>query len=111
MNYEEHWQTDKSMNKWAKGMRKKLEGRWLDLFNQQFATMSKSNQYTKSTYVMYWEIQTDEELSKYAVFISQATLMTMADKFLTLNKVQEANAVHMMNVNFTRLIGGLSEEE
>ena len=63
MNYEKHWQTDKTMNVWAKGVRKKLEGRWLDSFNQQFATMSK------------------------------------------------ANAVHMMNVNFARLIGGLDEEE
>tara|TARA_R100001369_G_scaffold47904_1_gene74414 strand:+ start:326 stop:661 length:336 start_codon:yes stop_codon:yes gene_type:complete len=111
MNYEKHWQTDKSMNKWAKVMRKKLEGRWLDSFNQQFATMSKANQYTKATYVMYWEIQTDDELSKYAIYTTQAILMTMTDKFLTLNKVQEANAVHMMNVNFARLIGGLDEEE
>jgi hypothetical protein len=43
--------------------------------------------------------------------MTQATLMTMADKFLAINKMQEANAVHMMNVNFTRLIGGLDEEE
>ena len=59
---------------------------------------------------MYWEIQTDDNLSKYAIFTTQATLLIMTDKFLTLNKVQEANAVHMMNVNFSRLIGGLDEE-
>jgi hypothetical protein len=35
----------------------------------------------------------------------------MADKFLQINKMQEANAVHMMNINFTRLLGGLDEEE
>jgi len=111
MNYEEHWQTDKSMNLWAKKIRKELTGKYLDLFGQQFAQMSKSNQYTKATFVMYWEIQTDEELSKVAIYTSQATLMIMADKFLQLNKMQEANAVHMMLVNFTRLIGGLDEEE
>ena len=94
MNYEEHWQTDKSMNMWAKKIRKELTGRYLDLFGQQFAQMSKSNHYTKASFVMYWEI-----------------LMIMADKFLQLNKMQEANAVHMMLVNFTRLIGGLDEEE
>ena len=111
MNYEKHWQTDKSMNKWAKGIRKKLEGRWLDLFNQQHATMSKANLYIRATFVIYWEIQTDEKLSKYAIYITQATLTTMTDKFLQINKIQEANAVHMMNVNFTRLLGGLDEEE
>ena len=111
MNYEKHWQTDKSMNIWAKAIRKKLNGRWLDTFNQQFATMTKSNIYTNATFVMYWEIQTDDNLSKYAIFTTQATLLIMTDKFLTLNKVQEANAVHMMNVNFSRLIGGLDEEE
>ena len=42
MNYEKHWQTDKSMNIWAKGIRKKINGRWLDSFNQQLATMSKA---------------------------------------------------------------------
>tara|TARA_R110000772_G_scaffold265242_1_gene386521 strand:- start:254 stop:589 length:336 start_codon:yes stop_codon:yes gene_type:complete len=111
MNYEEHWQTDKSMNMWAKKIRKELTGRYLDLFGQQFAQMSKSNHYTKASFVMYWEIQTDEDLSKVAIYMSQATLMIMADKFLQLNKMQEANAVHMMLVNFTRLIGGLDEEE
>lgn len=111
MNYERHWKTDKSMNQWAKNMRKKLSGRYLDLFNQQHATMSKANLYIKATFVIYWEIQTDDNLSKYAVYITQATLMTMADKFLQINKMQEANAVHMMNINFTRLLGGLDEEE
>ena len=111
MNYEKYWATEKSMNIWAKGIRKQLEGRYLDLFSQQFAQMPKANHYIKATFVIYWEIQTDDNLSKYAIYISQATLMTMADKFLHINKMQEANAVHMMNINFSRLIGGLDEEE
>jgi len=111
MNYEKHWKTDKSMNIWAKKMRKNLKGRYLDLFNEQHATISKANLYSRATFVIYWEIQTDEKLAKYAIYITQATLLTMTDKFIQINKMQEANAVHMMNINFTRLIGGLDEEE
>ena len=111
MNYKKHWKTEKSMNKWAKEMRNKLEGRYLDLFNQQLSTMRKANDYTKATFIMYWAIQTQDPLSEYAVYITQATLMSMTDKYLQLNKMQEANAIHQMNVNFARLIGGLDEEE
>ena len=110
MNYKDYWKTDKELNKWAKVMRKKLEGRYLDLFNEQMPTMSKANNFIRGSFVVFWEIKTDDSLAEHATYITQATLLTLADNFITFNKMQEANAAHQMMINFTRLLAHLQEE-
>lgn len=100
-------QNDKKMAEWSKVIRSKIENeRMLDIFNKTFAELRTGHEFAKLCFVMYWEIQFDDNLARLSPAIAQATLMTLRDKFIGMgeNYFEEANVSNVMVMNLTRLI-------
>lgn len=107
-------QNDKKMAEWSKMIRSKIKNeRVLDIFGQTFAEIRTGHDYAKLCFVMYWEIQFDDNLAKLAPAISQATLLTLRDKFLGMGEEynEEVHASNMMAINLTRLMSRTMEND
>ena len=64
---------------------------------------------------MYWEIQTDTKLATVAPPIVQGTLVSMTNRLVEMERMDEAQVVNAMMINFTRVLGiinsGVNDEE
>tara|TARA_B100000575_G_scaffold292569_1_gene301345 strand:+ start:1414 stop:1770 length:357 start_codon:yes stop_codon:yes gene_type:complete len=110
------WQNDKKLDEWGKKIRKKLPNkRLLEHFEADFSQIKKSNEFTRASFVMYWEIQTDTKLATVAPPIVQGTLVSMTNRLVEMERMDEAQVVNAMMINFTRVLGiinsGVNDEE
>ena len=111
------WQNDKKLEEWGKTITKKLKNeRLVEHFQSDFVQMKSANEFTRASFVMYWEIQTDTKLSIVAPPIVQGTLVSMTNRLVEMNRMDEAQVMNAIMINFTRILGiinsgDLSEEE
>ena len=110
------WQNDKKLDEWGKTIRKKLSNeRLLEAFEVDFSQIKRTNEFTRASFVMYWEIQTNSQLATLAPPLVQATLVSMTNRLVELEKMDEAQVVNAIMINFTRILGiinsGANDEE
>ena len=60
---------------------------------------------------MYWEIQTDTKLATVAPPIVQGTLVSMTNKLVELDKLDEVQVMNAIMINFTRIMGVINSGE
>ena len=110
------WQNDKKLDEWGNTIRKKLSNeRLLEAFEVDFSQIKRTNEFTRASFVMYWEIQTNSQLATLAPPLVQATLVSMTNRLVEIERMDEAQVVNAMMINFTRLLGiinsGANDEE
>jgi hypothetical protein len=110
------WRNNKKLDEWAKTIRKKLSNeRLLEAFEVDFSQIKRTNEFTRASFVMYWEVQTDPKLATLAPPLVQATMVSMTNKLVEIGKLDEAQVVNAMMINFTRVLGivnsGVEDEE
>ena len=110
------WQNDKKLDEWAKKVRKEIKNeRLLEAFEVDFSQIKRTNEFTRASFVMYWEIQTNSQLATLAPPLVQATLVSMTNRLVERERMDEAQVVNAMMINFTRVLGiinsGVSDEE
>lgn len=106
------WQNDKKLDEWGKAIRKKLPNeRLLEHFEADFSQIKRSNEFTRASFVMYWEIQTDTKLATVAPPIVQGTLVSMTNKLVELDKLDEVQVMNAIMINFTRIMGVINSGE
>ena len=110
------WQNDKKLDEWAKKVRKEIKNeRLLEAFKVDFSQIKRTNEFTRASFVMYWEIQTNSQLATLAPPLVQATLVSMTNRLVEMERMDEAQVVNAMMINFTRVLGiinsGANNEE
>ena len=89
------WQNDKKLDEWAKKVRKEIKNeRLLEAFEVDFSQIKKTNEFTRASFVMYWEIQTNSQLATLAPPLVQATLVSMTNRLVEMERMDEAQVVN-----------------
>jgi len=103
---------DKKYAEWSKRMGKTLSKSPLmfDHFQSQASEMRYANYLAKSSFVAYWDIQTDNSLARLAPALTQATLIQMTHRFLEQQKMEEVEITSQIIANFIRLLGRLDDD-
>ncbi len=103
---------DKKFAEWTKRMAKKLSRSEVlsEHFQSQVSEMRYANYLAKSSFVAYWEVQTDNSLARLAPAITQATLIQMTHRFLEQQKMEEVEITSQIIANFIRLLGRLDDD-
>lgn len=111
---------NKKFDEWCKSQKNKLKRRKneaaLDHFNQGYSEIARGNYLARASFVCYWEIYSNNDLSRLAPAITQATFIHMFHRLLEQNKPEEAQVVQQIMINFLRLLqsldaGAKDEEE
>ena len=100
------WQDTKKFNEWGKQIRKKIGNERLqEHFDNDFSQMKNANEFTKASFVMYWEVQTDSRLGTIAPPLVQGTLISMTNRLIEQGKMDEVQVMNAIMINFTRIMG------
>jgi len=115
--YVRTWQDNKKFKEWGNLIRKRVSNeRLLVHFEKDYSQMKNANEYTRASFVMYWELQTDTKLAIIAPPLVQATLISMTNRLVEQSKMDEVQVMNAIMINFTRIMGvinsgDLDEEE
>jgi len=103
---------DKKFAAWCKEKRKKLKGELqTEFFNTSVQDVRYANYFARATFICYWEIQLNGAIAKLAPAITQATLISVREKLIIQDKMEDAEVVSLMMTNFLRLLQRLEDEE
>ena len=106
---------NKKLLNWKNEMCKKLKRKskvMLDDFEKTFPEMFENgNHYSKTSFVAFWEMKTDDSLARMATAITQATFVTMLQRLFELNKLEEIAILNSMQINFMRILAGMGTNE
>lgn len=103
---------DKKFAAWCKEKRKKLTGELqTEFFNNHVQDIRYGNYFARATFICYWEIQLSTSLTRLAPAVTQATLISIREKLIIQDKMEDAEVVSLMMTNFLRLLQRLDDEE
>lgn len=116
-SYIKTWNDVNRLDTWANTIRKQIKNEiLLNHFEQDFKGIVSCNEFTRASFVMYWELQTDSLLATVAPPLVQGTFVSMINRLSELGKVEEIEVLNAIMINFTRIMqvmnsGGTDEEE
>jgi len=116
-SYIKTWNDVNRLDTWANTIRKQIKNEiLLNHFEQDFKGIASCNEFTRASFVMYWELQTDSLLATVAPPLVQGTFVSMINRLSELGKVEEIEVLNAIMINFTRIMqvmnsGGTDEEE
>ena len=100
------WQNVKRLDGWCDEIRKKIKNEFLiEAFERDYNGIKTANEFTRASFVMYWEIQTDSTLGTIAPPLVQGTLISMTNKLIEQGKMEEVEVMNAIMINFTRIMG------
>jgi hypothetical protein len=106
---------NKRYSEWVKQTQIKLKRRKnrmaLDHFNAGHADISDGNYLARASFVCYWEIYANNNLSRIAPAITQATLIHMLHRLIEMGKHEEVEIVSQIMTNFLRLLAVLDSSD
>lgn len=116
-SYIKTWNDVNRLDTWANTIRKQIKNEiLLNHFEQDFKGIVSCNEFTRASFVMYWELQTDSLLATVAPPLVQGTFVSMINRLSELGKVEEIEVLNAIMINFTRIMqvmnsGDINEEE
>lgn len=99
---------DKRFASWLAEKRKVLKGQKLEMFNLQVSEVRYSTVFVRTTFICYWEIDSNDQMARVAPAVTFATLQHLTHSAVQSNDEELVEVMVNLSTNYLRAYHNIS---